>query len=68
MHHSMLHMEHKAMINIIALVWTWWKMRSKTNTGEGVLKVDEVVAMVGRRALECEEHCLQPTKTTQTMM
>lgn len=46
-----MHMEHKPMIKIIALLWMWWKTRDKINAGEGVLKIDEVVAMVDRRAL-----------------
>lgn len=46
-----MHMEHKPMIKIIALLWMWWKTRDKINAGEGVLKIDEVVAMVDRSAL-----------------
>lgn len=42
-------------IKQLSIVWTWWRTRNKINAGEGVLKIDVVVPMVGMSALECED-------------
>lgn len=64
--HMVLHMGSKHMIKITAMVWTWWKTRNKINAGQ-VLKIGEVVAMVGRCAVKYEELYLPPPTTNRAV-
>jgi hypothetical protein len=51
----LLHQNVKIKLKTIALMWTWWKTRNKTNAEGGVRNLGQVKAQILRLANEYEE-------------